>query len=87
VRLNVKALVITFGIVWGGAVFLTAVMNLIWAGYGQPLLSMMASVYPGYHATRNLVGVLVGTGYALVDGFVCGAIVGWLYNRLTPSAS
>ena len=85
-RLNVKALAITSGIVWGAAIFWTALINLMWAGYGQQFLSLMASVYPGYHATRSFGGLLVGTGYALVDGFIGGAIVGWLYNRLVPSA-
>ncbi len=84
-RLNVKAFAITSGILWAAAVFVTAVANLIWGSYGQQFLSLMSSVYPGYHATRSFADALVGAGYALVDGFVCGAILAWLYNRLVPS--
>jgi len=41
----------------------------------------MSSVYPGYHATRSIVEVIVGTLYGVVDGLVGGAGFAWLYNR------
>jgi hypothetical protein len=40
----------------------------------------MASVYPGYHATRSLGDVIVGGLYGLVDGLIGGAVFAWLYN-------
>jgi hypothetical protein len=43
----------------------------------------MASVYPGYSGERHVQQVLIGTGYALVDGGVAGALMAWLYNRLS----
>ena len=46
----------------------------MWPGYGQDLMRLMASVYPGYHATASIGQVLVGTGYGLVDGGVKGAL-------------
>lgn len=55
--------------------------NLIWSIYGQQLLQLMASVYPGYHATRSVTEVIVGTLYGFVDGLIGGAVLAWLYNQ------
>lgn len=41
----------------------------------------MSSVYPGYHATRSVAEVVVGTLYGVVDGLVGGAVFAWLYNQ------
>ena len=79
-KLNLKALVLTAGILWALAILLTSVANLIWSGYGVAFLQAMASVYPGYHASRSIGDVIVGTLYALVDGAICGLVFGWLYN-------
>lgn len=79
-KLNLKALVLTAGILWALAIFITAVANLMWSGYGVAFLQAIASVYPGYHASRSIGDVIVGTLYALVDGAICGLVFGWLYN-------
>jgi hypothetical protein len=79
-RLNSKALAFSAGILWGLAVFLVAAANLIWSGYGGRFLELVASIYPGYHATRSIGDVIVGTLYALLDGAICGLVFGWLYN-------
>jgi len=80
-KLNVKAMAITTGVLWGGAMLLTALANLIWPPYGQACLEMMSSVYPGYKATASFYQVVVGTLYAIVDGGIGGAILAWLYNK------
>ena len=36
----------------------------------------------GYHPGTGMGSVVIGTIYALVDGFVGGAVFGWLYNLL-----
>ena len=79
-RLNLKALALTSGILWALALFLTGVINLIWPGYGNAFLKMMASIYPGYHAAGSIGDLIVGTLYALLDGVICGLVFGWLYN-------
>ncbi len=84
-KLSIKGLAVASAIVWGLAVFLVGVANLIWSGYGQDFLRMVASVYPGYHATATFAQVIVGTLYAVVDGLVCGAVFAWLYNRVVPA--
>ena len=80
-RLSTKALAIAAALLWGvGGMFLTGLTNLISPPFGEHFLLTMSSVYPGYHATRTLADVLVGTGYGLVDGGVCGLLFAWLYN-------
>ena len=79
-KLNVKAMTITAGVLWAISVFLVGVFNLIWEGYGQAMLDLIASIYPGYKATASIGDVIVGTLYALLDGVVAGAIFAWLYN-------
>jgi len=80
-RLSVKALALSFGVLWGAAVFLVGIAHLIWPGYGTAMLELAASVYPGY-SVGGFVSVVVGTLYALVDGAIAGAVFAWLYNAL-----
>ena len=86
-KLNLKALALTAGLVWAGAVLMVGVTNLIWPGYGNTFLQLVASIYPGYDATRSVGAVIVGTLYALVDGAIFGLVVGWLYNLFLSKAS
>jgi len=79
-RLNLKAMTLTAGVIWALAVFLTGIANLIWVGYGNAFLKIMASIYPGYDADGSFGDVIIGTLYAFADGAVCGLIFGWLYN-------
>lgn len=79
-RLSPKALAITAAVIWGGAMLLTGLLNLFYPTYGEHFLLTVSSVYPGYHASRTLADVLVGTGYALVDAAVAGLLSAWLYN-------
>jgi len=81
-KLNLRAFLLTVGILWAGAFFLTGLANLFWCGYGGAFLQVMASVYPGYQATGTFGDVIVGTLYALVDGLISGLIFGGLYNLL-----
>lgn len=86
-KLCIKSLAMTCGIFGGALVFLMGLAHLIWPGYGTAFLELAASVYPGYEV-GGFGSVIVGTCYAAVDGAICGAIFGWLYNRFvgTPAA-
>ena len=86
-KLNRHALALTAGILWGLATLLVGVPNLIWSGYGTQFLRLLASIYPGYHATGSVGDLIVGILYALVDGAVCGWVFGWLYNLLVGRGS
>jgi len=70
------------GILWGAAVLIVALINLICGHYGQYFLELLSSWYPGYHATHSIVEVVIVTLYAIVDGLIAGALFAWLYNRL-----
>jgi len=80
-KFNTKALAVTSGVLWGLAMLVTGLGNLIWGNYGRQFLQTMSSVYPGYHATRSVAEVVVGTLYGVVDGLVGCAVFAWLYNQ------
>jgi hypothetical protein len=68
------------GLLWALVIFTIGMMNLIWPGYGNAFLDIMASLYPGYEAKPLIGDVIVGTLYAFVEGAFCGLIFGLLYN-------
>jgi len=84
-KFDIKALALASAILWGLAMLVTGLANLIWGNYGQQFLQTMSSVYPGYHATRSIGEVIVGTLYGVVDGLVGGAVFAWLYNQFAKS--
>ena len=80
-RLSTTALAIAGAVIWGVYGMLGAgLLNLIWPPYGEHFLLTMSSVYPGYHATRTVGDVLIGTGYGAADGAVGGFLFAWVYN-------
>ena len=78
--LSVRSLAIVSALLWGGGVLFVGLVNLAAPSYGAAFLQCVSSIYPGFHNSRNLLDVLLGTGYALVDGAVGGMLFGWLYN-------
>ena len=85
-KLNLKALAITFALLWGGSVFLVAVLHRFWPGYGVDFLNVASSIYPGFHP-GGFRGAIVGGLYALLDGAVFGALVAWIYNKASGSGA
>jgi len=85
-KLSIKGLALASGILWGVAILGMGLAELIWRPYGQQFLQLIASVYPGYHATRSIGEVIVGTLYGFVDGLVGGAVFAWLYNQFAKSS-
>jgi hypothetical protein len=79
-RLNIAALSMASGLLWGVCILVVAAANLIWPNYGLVFLQLCGSIYPGYHAGTGIGSIVTATIYALVDGAVGGAIFGWLYN-------
>jgi hypothetical protein len=78
-KLSVKALALTSGALWGGAVFF-GTLWLIAFGYDGSLIRQLDHFYFGY--TFSVVGAFVGLGWGFVDGAVGGALFAWLYNKL-----
>lgn len=79
-KLAPKAAAFAGALLWGGGVFLVALVNRFYHGYGLDFLKMLDSIYPGYQAVPALRQVVFGTGYALVDGALAGFIFASLYN-------
>lgn len=79
-QLNVKALGLAVGITWGlGALLLGLAAWLL--GLGEAAVEIIGYLYKGYAPT--LGGTIIGTIWALVDGFICGAVIAWLYNKFS----
>lgn len=86
-KLNVKAMTISVALFWGVMLFLIALANMIWSGYGQAFLELVASVYPGYKATPSFGQAVVGLLYGMLDGAIAGAVLAWLYNCFAAMGS
>lgn len=83
-KLSVKAVTYAGALLTGGAVLFFGILNLIFPGYADAFLRLVASVYPGYHYPSGLGGVIIGTLYGIVDGAVTGLLIAWLYNLFVP---
>jgi len=79
-RLSIRGLTLAAGILWAVAVLLVGIANLMWPTYGMGFLTVIDSLYPGYHAGAGMANVVVGALYGLVDGAIGGAVFAWLYN-------
>lgn len=83
-KLSIRATAATSALLWGGAVLVVGIANVIRPRYGREFLRLVASIYPGYQARPTFGHIAVGTAYAVVDGATGGALFAWLYNRLSP---
>lgn len=83
-RLSSKAVAIVSAIFWGASIMLVGLINLAAPAYGIDFLHELSSVYPGFHASRTVLDVLVGTGYGVLDGAVGGYLFALLYNFFVP---
>ena len=81
IRLNAKLLGIVFGLVLGIGLFL--VTNILVLKGGENVgahLSLLAQFFPAYQVT--FFGSLVGFVWAFAVGFVAGAVLGSVYNKV-----
>lgn len=81
-KLNVKALALAAGILWGAGMFLIGIINMIYPQYGAVFLTVMASIYPGYQPFTGFTSVIIGTIFGFVDAVISVAVFAWLYNCL-----
>lgn len=51
----------------------------MWWNWGSDLVFTLGSYYIGYAPT--LAGTLVGTLWLLVDGFIAGVLIAFIYNK------
>ncbi len=83
-RLSIKGMAITLALLWGGCLLTVGLINVFDPAYGTGFLAVMSSVYPGFHASHSLANAIVGAIEATMDGAIAGALVAWLYNKLSP---
>ncbi|MBE0592526.1 MAG: hypothetical protein IH616_09015 [Gemmatimonadales bacterium] len=81
-HLSVKALAIAGATVLGGSMFLVAIGNIGLSGYGDALLAVAASIYPGYHGPGGVASAFVVGLYATLDGAVAGALIALVHNAV-----
>jgi len=77
-KLDVRALGLTLGIVWGACMFILGLLNM-WLGWGAQFETCMSTIYLGYKPT--LLGSIIGGIWGFVDAGIGGLAVGWLYNK------
>ncbi|MDE1970609.1 MAG: bacteriophage holin [Patescibacteria group bacterium] len=73
-----KALGVALGVLWALYVFFAGIFAMY--GWGSALVALLSSFYLGYGA--SFAGALIGAVWAFVDGFVAGAIIAWVYNKI-----
>ena len=79
-KFNIPAATMTGGIGFAAALGLCGLLNIVFEGYAQPLLELMASVYPGYDASGTIGDLIIGCLYAVADGCIAGCGLSLLYN-------
>jgi len=78
-KLNIKALALTCGILWGLTVFLVTIWITIIESHGSTL-GLLHKFYFGYSVSWG--GAFIGLVWGFIDGLICGSIFAWLYNKL-----
>ncbi len=75
---------LSVGILCGIALLLPGLIP-IKTEYGNELIKVLASVYPGYKGTFG--GSIIGLLWGFADGFFGGILLAWLYNTLSGAVS
>lgn len=79
-KLNVTALALTLGLLWGvGLLGMTWWIIAFEGATGEP--TIIGRVYRGY--TISPAGSVIGLLWGIVDGLLAGAFIGWIYNWLS----
>ncbi len=79
-QISLKALALAIALLWGGCLLVVGLINIAAPPYGAEFLKVMSSVYPGFHASRTIADVLIGTVDGFIDGAIGGLLLGWLFN-------
>jgi len=77
-NLNIKAMAIAFGLVWGISIFVITWCIILLEGSSNTV-TFIGKFYIGYSLTP--AGSIIGFIWGLIDGAIGGALFGWLYNR------
>jgi len=78
-KLNLKAVALASGLVWGLGLFFLTWWIIAFEGQtgDQTFIGM---VYRGY--SISAIGSVIGLIWGFLDGLIGGFVFGWIYNRL-----
>ena len=79
--LNAKALGLVLGLLCGLAVFVAT--NWLVIKGGEPVgphLQLLSQYFIGYRV--SFLGSFIGFAYGFTLGTLCGAFIGWIYNKI-----
>ena len=76
-KLKKFAFGLSIGLVWAFGVFIMGIIDVIY-GFGHQFVDAVGTLYYGYEGT--VLGSIIGAGWALLDGFIFGFLIAWLYN-------
>ena len=87
-RLNVKMLGLTLGVLMGLAIFIVTNWLVIKGGHitpnGEyvvgPHLQLLSQFFIGYKV--SFLGSMIGFAYGFAVGTLGGALIGWIYNKI-----
>jgi tetrahydromethanopterin S-methyltransferase subunit B len=87
-RLNAKVFGLILGVIMGLAIFIATNWLLIKGGHinakGEyvvgPHLQLLSQFFIGY--TVSFFGSIIGFFYGFAVGTSCGAMIGWIYNKI-----
>lgn len=86
-RLSIKGLTLSCGLLWGGALLCVGLIRLASPSYAAEFVAEISSIYPGYHGGTGLGDVLLGAVYGVIDGALGGFFFGWLYNLFSGQSA
>jgi hypothetical protein len=79
--LNAKVVGLALGIIFGLGIFVATNWLIIKGGSRVgPHLILLSQYFIGYRVT--FLGSLIGAAYGFAMGTICGALMGWIYNKL-----
>jgi hypothetical protein len=76
-KLNIKALAMAGGALWG--VYMLLIAWSAWLfNWGTGFVTAMSSIYIGF--TPTFLGGVIGAVWGFIDGAIAGAVIAWIYN-------
>ncbi len=79
--LNAKVVGLALGLIFGLGIFVATNWLVIKGGDRVgPHLILLSQYFIGYRVT--FVGSLIGAAYGFTLGTICGALMGWIYNKI-----
>lgn len=79
--LNAKVVGLVLGILFALGIFVATNWLVIKGGERVgPHLQLLSQYFIGYRVT--FIGSLIGAAYGFTLGTLCGALIGWIYNKI-----